>query len=171
MKYLVCFPGGGFNDMLSVINKCLKHAVKYNRLLIIDTTKAEWFVKDIRRYISFNHPNIYVGHLNNIYLTLQNLSIYPVNMSISLRRSKIMWSLRTFKMDINKDYTEDVLVYYMSGGGIPNEILKYMTFKPNVLDIYYERFNKIPVDYNSFHIRNTDKKTTKLELYIEQHKN
>jgi len=167
MRYIVCFPGGGFNDMLSVINRCIKHAIKYNRLLIIDTTKTEWFAKDIHDYISFSHKNIYNGSLNDIYATIKKLSIYPENMTITLTRSRIPWKFRTYNFDLNKDYTEDVLVYYMSGGGIPYETLKHMYVKPNVLNVYYERLNKLSINYNSFHIRNTDKKSDNLELFIK----
>jgi hypothetical protein len=38
MKYIICYTGGGFNDMLNGIDICFKHALKYNRILIIDST-------------------------------------------------------------------------------------------------------------------------------------
>ena len=68
---MICLPGGGFNDMLAVISRCLNYSVKHDRLLIIDTTKAEWFKKNIHDYISFQHKNIYIGNIKQI------IPIYP----------------------------------------------------------------------------------------------
>ena len=37
MKYLLCRPGGGLNDNLCVIQKCIEYSKRFNRILLIDT--------------------------------------------------------------------------------------------------------------------------------------
>ncbi len=44
MKYIICYTGGGFNDMLNGIDSCFKHALKYNRILVIDTYLLKYLI-------------------------------------------------------------------------------------------------------------------------------
>jgi hypothetical protein len=77
---VICYPDGGFNDILFNINRCFYYSITFNRLLIIDTTKIGWFNHDIRDYIQFEHPNIYTGNLTTIYSELEqskNLTVFP----------------------------------------------------------------------------------------------
>jgi hypothetical protein len=42
---------GGLNDMLSEIDRCYNHCLKYKRTLVIDTSR-NWFKEDIHKYIN-----------------------------------------------------------------------------------------------------------------------
>jgi len=66
MKYLIVQPRGGFVDSISVIDKCLNYAVKYDRRLIIDSRRSQ-MNDDIQKYVHFNHPNIEICDLNVFY--------------------------------------------------------------------------------------------------------
>jgi len=172
MKYIICIPTGGFNDMLVIINRCFNYAVKYKRLLIIDTTKFGWFIHDIRDYILFTHEYIYIGDIQNIYLKLVGLTYMPSDTSNIILENRF---------DINKisniyllnDYKEDVIISRSGyGSNDPNlqmKILNYMIFKTKILDIFNYRYSQIPANYTSFHVRNTDIKSPNVDTFIKSH--
>jgi hypothetical protein len=180
-NYLVCYPAGGLNDMLFNINRCLMHSVKYQRLLIIDTTKIDWFHHDIRDYIFFNHSNIYIGNLSTIYSTIQELSIYPSEFKLHLTQFAAKYDTATHNfvfnisgnlisagINLDKSYSEEVIVFASLGGGLPNLILEHMLFKKVVTDVYYERLSKLPLSFIGVHIRNTDRKCD-VQEFIKSH--
>ena len=58
MKYLLCRPEGGFNDMLCQIYKCYQYCKKHNRCLLLDT-KHTSFGLSFHKYFTFiNNDNI-----------------------------------------------------------------------------------------------------------------
>jgi hypothetical protein len=167
-RYMVVYPGGGFNDMLTAIERCLVHAIKYNRLLIIDSTQVAWFKHNIHDYIQFNHPNIYTGNTTELYDKILDMSIYPPEMGGKLKQIEyyfnnsdktytLLNTTITLKIDLTKDYCENVIIYSNPGSSICNPIiLKYMSFKPVITSVYYDRLSVLTDTYTSVHIRNTD---------------
>jgi hypothetical protein len=166
-QYLICFPQAGINDMLSRITDCYNYCVKYNRILVIDSSH-NWFEEDIRDYINFNSPIIYKGELNELYDKLNKETTYPPEFKgILNNRFNFKWTSPEYYMYNNKcidnklscDYTEIVRIYVACGDSTPIKInlLKISSFTNIVLDIFRERYNKLPKDYISVHIRNTDK--------------
>ena len=169
-KYIVCYPLGGFCDMLHVMDDCLNYAIKYNRILIIDTTK-EWFKEDIYKYMTFTHKNIYNKLL--IISDNNNKSIYPpqfkniLNKQFNIRydeKSKITYATSQnidckIDIDLSINYTEDIIFYGNCGGGIPFTLLNYFHFNPIITNVYTTRLNELPNKYISMHIRNTDIKS------------
>ena len=181
-KYIVCYPVGGFCDMLHIIDRCLNYAIKYNRILMIDTCKT-WFQHDIYKYITFTHKNIY----NKLsYQLFDKASIYQASFKNILNREftivdktdynnfkkyKVYTSLGDeINTDLSLEYKEDVLIYSCGGGGIPFTLIKYLHFNKIVLDKYYKRLNILPKKYTSFHIRNTDYKSD-VKTFLEKHHN
>lgn len=167
MKYIICYPSDGINDILCTINRCFLYAIKHDRTLIIDTTKMGWFKHNIHDYIRFNHDKIYVGNTHMILEQLKDLPIYPGMMKNRLIRPS--WNAFG-KFNINRIYSEDVVVSLTLGGGLCTEILQYITFKPNILNIYKNRLQQLPKDFIGIHIRNTDKKSN-IPAFIKEHKN
>lgn len=168
MKYVICFPTNGFNDMISAINRCFEYALKYNRLLIIDTTQTGWFSHDIHEYILFEHPNIYVESPATIYPIIKNLKTYPNNGNIC----KMNRSFQTEHNILNDDHAEDILIYNCPGlKSVHGIIWQHLRFKSLVTDVFFSRLKSMPTDYNSFHVRNTDYKTLDLDDFMETHKN
>jgi len=172
-KYLICYPGGGLCDMLNIINKCLIHSEDNNRKLIIDTTKYSWFKHNIHDYILFNHPNI----INNIsYEKINDSSIYPPELKGKLKSTIIKYKDGinitednvVLSIDLEKKYTEDIIVYSSCGGGIPSKLINYIQVNPIILDVYYKRLNQLPNKYISIHIRNTDYKSN-VDEFIALH--
>ena len=174
---MVVIPKGGLNDMLSVIDKCLRYCIKHERLLIINTRRSFWFLHDIHEYIEFVHPNIYKGDLDTIFATLNTLESYPPGtrgkhpITDVYYDKNICFRSTIDKIDISPDlgisYEEDVVVYSHCGGGIPTTLLPTMKFKPVVVANFIEKFQRLPSDYTSVHIRNTDY-VSDLDTFLEE---
>jgi len=175
-KYIICYPLGGFCDMLNIINRCLEYAIKYNRILIIDATKEWWFQQDIYKYITFTHENIY-NKLSYSNIT-NNMTVYPpefknlinkkFNISFISNEYYTDFKNKT-ETDLSIDYTEDVIIYGSASGGIAYTLLNYFYFNTIITDEYYNRLNKLPKKYISFHIRNTDYKSDVDGFLLKHH--
>jgi hypothetical protein len=178
-KYLIYFTQGGINDMLSRISDCYNYCVNYNRILVINSLH-DWFKEDIRDYINFNSPIIYKGELNELYDKLNKETTYPpefkgiLNTIVKFEYSPNGYKYNNKIIDNNLscDYTEIVKIYVDCGDSTPIKIniLKISSFTNIVLDIFRERFNKLPNNYVSVHIRNTDK-STNVDEFLDQYKN
>lgn len=173
-RYLLCRPRGGLNDTLCQIEKCWQYCDKYNRILIIDTTRSGIFIKfsDIFKDITnsnylFELSNEKIIEINNltcqikqiegkldsyksIYINKENYNLVDINQKISF--------------DFDKDYQEDVLIYEQCGGGTDSfKLLKKLTF---VDDLKLKIKNlKLKTNYKSIHVRNTDYKTDYTTLF------
>lgn len=172
MKYIICIPTGGFNDILNIINRCFLYAIKYNRLLIIDTTKFGWFIHDIQNYILFTHYKIYNGNIRTIYEKLKGLTYMPSITSGMLLENRVNRN-KFGDICLINDFKEDVVIS-CCGNGIADwngkmKIFDFMIFKPKILEVFNDRYSKIPKDYTSFHVRNTDIKTPNIEAFIKSH--
>ena len=170
-KYIVCYPGGGITDMLTVINLCLNYAIMHKRLLLIDTTyKSSWFKHDIYTYIEFNHKNIYSKHPKELYQTFNKKTVYPPMLNNNyenlehIYKNKAYYFLNTdtlLSTNLTRAYDQDVIVYANCGtskGNLSN-ILSTMKFKDTILSPFINRYLSLPQNYISIHIRNTDTKS------------
>jgi hypothetical protein len=180
MKYLVCYPKGGIADILYVTEKCLEYCIKYNRMLIIHNVYS-WIEGELTKYISFEHPNIIKGNIIEKLRELEKLSIYP-------NKVKNLENLKSRYIDQNVergyhiiidhatnvygntkltlDYEEDVVVYCNCGAGLCKNIVNHIKMNKIVLDTYNERILKLPSEYISLHIRNTDRQTNNLDGFL-----
>lgn len=182
-KYFIVYPRGGFVDIISVIEKCLNYAVKYDRQMIIDSRKSQ-MNDDIQKYIQFNHPKIHICDLDIFYSSIRELSVYP-----SIAKDKLntighrhtngifMYITETgekisLKTDLTKDYIEDIVLYcHCRDCGIGTIIFNYIRFTDFIINEYRKRLSILPKGYISFHIRNTDYKSdvsSFLETYKEK---
>lgn len=170
-KYIVCYPGGGITDMLTVINQCLVYAIKHNRLLLIDTTyKTSWFKHDIFTYIEFNHTNIYPTHPKELYKTFTEKTVYPSimrnnydDLEHEYKNKEYYYKCSTVSLctNLTQPYHEDIVVYCNCGKapGDLTQILSTIQFKDTILNPFLKRYLTLPQNYISVHIRNTDIKS------------
>jgi hypothetical protein len=174
-KYIITFPYGGIHAILSSIVKWLTYCVKYNRILIINST-IHWFLDPIQKYIHFRHPNIYKGDYNEIIEILNTSdSVYPITCKHQLRNICVKWKYPSMYMfndvpltiDINKDYDEDILVCSTGFDNQYHILLESCVFNPIVTDVYFERLRQLPREYHAIHIRNTDR-LSNIEEFIEK---
>jgi hypothetical protein len=184
MKYLVCYPKGGIADILYVTEKCLEYCIKYNRMLIIYNVDS-WIEGELTKYISFEHPNIYQGNIIEKLRDLEKLSIYPNKVKnlenlkstyihspepgyyISIDHTTNVYG----NINLTLDYQEDVVVYCNNrttglGGWLDKIHLNHIKINKIVLELYNERILKLPKEYISLHIRNTDRLTNNLDDFL-----
>jgi hypothetical protein len=172
-RYIVCYPGGGITDMLSVIGLCLDYAIKHKRTLLIDTTyKTSWFKHDIFDYVDFTHASIYSKHPRDFYPSFQTKSVYPQLMKDNFDNLEHIYKNKAYHMlgtekslatNLSSHYKEDIVVYSNCGTSKStsylNLILSTMQFKNTVLTPFLKNYLKLPENYISIHIRNTDIKS------------
>jgi hypothetical protein len=172
-RYLVCYLQAGLGDMLDEIETCYNYCIKYNRILVLDS-RYNWFKNDIRKYIQFNHTIIYKGDLDILYDELNTRSTYPNELSGCLK--SILFScfpnylsIDHVKIKLDTNRPEIVQIYSMHGFSITNfGILDNCLFTPLVLNVFRERYNKLPKDYVAVHIRNTDK-TSNIDDFLTKY--
>jgi len=183
-KYMLCLPAGGICDMIFVISHCLEYAIANNRILIIDSSKVEWFKESIHDFIEFKHPSIYVGNTQSILKDLNTKTVYPADLKGHVSDFKIYphtskkyyatANKNSLLIDLTKSYSEDIIVYCLWATkrftDEPNrfDITPFMKFKNNVTSVFHERRKLLPDSYVSFHIRNTDYKSD-VPKFLEDH--
>ena len=177
MKYLICFPQGGINDMLSRIQNCIVYCVREQRLLVLDTTK-NWFREEWRPYFSLNHNVIYQGDTPAFITYLLSQDVYPPCLKNRTYESlpDAVW-VRPGHMEIdgmvvstplNVSYPHKVVFYADCGSSINiNPILSIMTFENCIKKEYHRRRALLPKTYISVHIRNTDY-TSHVDTFLDE---
>ena len=153
-KYVICMPGGGLCDMMMRIYVCIEYCKKYNRSMILDTSKSTHAQDSIFNYFSIGSPVIYRGTTN----ILHSMTTYPKDLF-----KKIDENIDSPKlcMNIKKSFNEDILFYRRCGRIFSPEyyyknFLSVCTLTPLVKQIYTKRRSLLPEEYISVHVRNTD---------------
>jgi hypothetical protein len=181
MKYVLCLPQGGLNDMCFIIDTCLDYCKKYNRILVIDTRFSVHFKDSIHKYLEINDPDIYKGDLTEFYNSInENTSIFPEYIKPYIHNLNISYNINgyyhntigplTFNTDI--DYEDEVLLYVNCGGGYNIPKFFYTSlFKPIIKDVLLKRLSELPDRYTGIHIRNSDIKTDVTKFIEDNHSN
>jgi hypothetical protein len=126
----------------------INYAKKYNRKLIIDTTKKGWFKMNIFDFINITEP------------TILNEPVHFVNESLKVYDPKV-------NMPLNKDYDDEIIYNYTAMHPQNFKVFNYITIKEVISDTFNKRLNLLPKSYVGLHIRNTDKKSD-YRLFIEK---
>ena len=175
IKYMYVFPEGGFNNICQIISKCYEYCLQYNRILVIDTRYICTFRDDIRKYLIFTLPQIFDGDIDILFNSLKKTStFYPSQLKNIFNDEKLDYKtiISKFKftkkgyfyndiqltIDLNKDYKEDFIFYSQCSGGIGIlNIFKNVKLYKKLKDTIKKRISKLPKEYISIHIRNTDR--------------
>lgn len=165
-KYIICIPQGGIVDMCCVVLSCIKHAQKYDRVLIIDSVNT-WFNDDLNEYINILNPNVLTHAADTITHKINTLTTYPPNINVekldtvisSKKDGKPFYTINGASLitPLDQDYDAGIVIYSSQRitGNLP-ELLEMCTIRPMVLDVYKSRRAQLPQKYVSVHIRNTD---------------
>jgi hypothetical protein len=174
-KYLLCIPGGGFNDTLCQAVRCLRYAKKFHRTLVVDTRRSS-LADDFSRY--------FLSDDNTILLSADD-DLLNVLCAATIRPSFLKGRLTTFttqynkdgkfidtetglpvSFDCKKDYAEDLLVHSNLGGGYNAlELLGKLRLQPAVAAHIIETERSLDSDYLAVHIRNTDYRTEYMPFF------
>lgn len=178
-KYVLCIACAGFNDTLARISHCYNYCKKYNRTLLIDTTKFSVVANSFDNYFDFINQEIPVvtSYTEITKLLTQPLTTFPN--SIQNKFPYFMFfrhmngkmrepiSQEKIEFDCNTDYDEELIVYCQLGGGrIPPTFLSHLRMNNEfVKQIIADRKKQLADEYIGIQIRNTDIKTDYKKIF------
>lgn len=173
-RYLLCRPRNGLNDTLVQIERCWRHAEKFNRILIIDPINSA-SVTNLSLFFSPLSPTsrVYFHVLPDQLEHLNKLPCQPNALTgrvsdykgVSVQRGA-RWIVCDEKTntplwaDLDRDYPEPMLLHESGGGGKDGiEFLKRVKLEPNLARDIHEKIRKLGSNYAAVHIRHSDLKT------------
>ena len=176
-RILLCRPQGGLNDVLCQIEKCWDYAERFERRLIIDTSRRKLIgaVFDLLS-LKDSPSNVEMGIPPGFGSVVESLSVLPAGLTNGLLTDKPRWrggkfvcgeSDEAITFDFSRDHEEDLLVHHQAGGGVASHraITRFQVSRQNV-ELILGRMPQLPQDYDSLHIRATDYQTDYLAFLL-----
>ena len=177
IKYVLCRPRGGLNDMLCEIEKCRMYAEQHGRKLLIDTTLSG-FREHFWRYFELAWPDS-IFEMTLDYSALNQMPSFPkvIQGNIShfqATRSPILLggyidakTGEKITFDFSKAYEETLLIHEQewSGPMISVFFLDRLRLTNEVKEIVLEKLLTLPKYYDAIHIRHSDY-TTNYKDYL-----
>lgn len=184
MKYVLCRPEGGLNDMFVQISRCYEYCINNGRTLLVDTVNNDSFKDNFSFYFESKSCLIKMDYneISNILNVIKscNLKCFP-NINYINYLSHYSHQHNNFisnennspiTFNFNKWYHEELLLHDACGGGVPNfMIFQNIKLKDNIKNLFFERIKKIEnfcnkINYSAIHIRNTDMKSNNIDNFI-----
>ena len=181
-SFLLCRPHGGLNDTFCQIEKCWRYAEKSGRTLIIDTRKSCLFGEFSDFFAPVDAVIRVETNTTKIDVAINSLNCYPplingpqINELLDPHRTiysekhrnlidRVSGALLTF--DLEKDYSEPILVHEQFGGGdLSFALLERITISEKIRSIVLDRISSLNKDYVAIHVRNTDYQTNYESLF------
>ena len=168
IRYLLCRPGGGLNDILSEIGKCVAYGKAYNRLVIVQTnSQDQWTINDeFSNYFTSTNDQLMLSS-KTVSHSFDNLTVFP-NFLKGRVNSYKKADLRqeghgnVIGFDLNKNYSEQLLVHNSAGHRKKRNALiafSQLQLDQRILNKLDGRLHMLGKSYQAFHIRHTDYKT------------
>lgn len=171
-KYVLCRPRGGLNDTLCQIEKCATYCKKFDRTLLLDTSRSG-LRDDLLFYFTFRESygvKVLAWADFRKINALSEASTWPQELQGRIDEYETEFVkggacvdlLSDVKIEFNrkKDYNETVLLYERCGGGANSYwLLKHFEPTKVLLNELSIRLAHLPCSYVSVHIRHTDLKT------------
>jgi len=180
MKYLLCRPRGGFNDLLTQVELCWRYADLHNRILVIDTEYLVTTGISVRFSKLFEtqkiHKNVFLSLSSTLLDKLNDLSTFPPTCAKRLNNYEVKPGA-TGRVDkkngvpltfnFNKHYSEDLLVHDQFGGGrLAINCLSRLKFtKQFNEDLLKQLSPLIGKNHIAIHIRHTDYQTNYIDVF------
>lgn len=172
--YLITF--GGLNDTINQIMHAFNYCKKYKRLLVVNSTQSR-LEMPIQNYFDMQNNNLYYKSLDEFLLFSEKLTKFP---NINLNQLKIFYDIeekktllnnKLYDLNLKKRYEEDIFIYANKrmNGTKTKDFFILFNMKKEIINIIKERYKKLPKDYISVHIRNTDYKSN-VPLFVEKNK-
>jgi len=175
-KYLYLITFGGLNDTINQIMLGYKYCIPAKRNLVIDTTHSRQ-ERDIQNYFYLKNKIIFQNSKSYFAKHAKLMQIYPpcnldsLKFTYDATAGNMVSNGTSFAIDLKDDRKEDILVFgdCRLNGRETNEFFKLFPMKENVKIPLQKRYNSLPPDYISVHIRNTDYQSD-VSTFIEKNK-
>ncbi len=173
MRYLLCRPIGGLNDILNQVARCFEYSRITSRTLVIDTN----YVYSTHFQLNFKDIFIQFGSENAFYTPSEvkfrdSSSTMPVCLpgpnyqyeveDIAGLGLCVKGTNEVLSFDFSLDYSQDVLIHHAYGGGkFGINALARLDLAKDLKVQLQTRLEKInfDLDFIGVHIRNTDYKS------------
>lgn len=171
-RLLLCLPHGGLNDTLCQIERCWRHARRFDRQLLLDMRHSalpgafsDWFVPRSPA------PRLLPLEAGADLSPLDTLACRPAGMQgrIAAHRAAYGRDLRNLvdaesgerlSFAFGEDHPEPLLLHEQCGGGpLGGALLQRVRLAPAVQAALAPRLAALPRDYIGLHVRNTDHRT------------
>lgn len=172
VRYLLCRPQGGLNDILCQIEKCCRYAEVTGRTVIVDTNYSDikYFRDDFGKYFVSKQARLLLS-LDDFNCSLENMQVFPGFLYGRINSHSPRWDQESkqfvdqqynlpLTFDFNKNYQQQLLYHCQCGGGTLSLFaFLRMRIRNEIADELQSRLEKIGKPYDAIHIRNTDYKT------------
>jgi len=163
---VVCRPQGGLNDMFCQIYRCLRYALRHNRLVYVDTETNPKFLEPLSLYFTPLSPHLkFIARVEASEILSNSGSAVRPNIPWDY---EAVWdtgshsfiekiSLEKLTFDFNTSHSEEVLIHHQAGGGLDSaRLLLLMSMTPHLKDVLVTRLGTFPKDYAAAHVRYSD---------------
>jgi hypothetical protein len=171
-KYVLCRPQGGFNDMLSQIEKCYVYAKKENRTVIVDASYSanETWHDSLDRYFTSIDESL-ILNISSISESIESMTVYPESLFGRLNTYKGKFDREKIKrcdvetgeilsFNFNKSYPHQLLLHHQAGGSSKAiNALTRLKLNKSLVEELFKRLKIIGGRYTGVHVRNTDYQT------------
>lgn len=172
-RYLLSRPRGGFNDAMVQVEKSILYAIKYDRVLVLDTSRSGFreqfdaifdFTSDFAGKVIPWDPSMAEAFDSEA-------SVHPAELRHRISTYETTWhtdknyysdtqSGCAINFDHSRDYNQKVLVYEQAGSGYASfYALKRLVLRPDVANEIATRLSKLGSGFDAVHIRHTDYET------------
>lgn len=172
-RYLLSRPSGGLNDQLVQIEGSALYAEKFDRVMVLDTTRMGLRVPFETLFELRSNPNVVILTYNDTFALGFDAatSVFPPSIQHKISTYKTKWYKKAkqrvvkesgefLNFDHSRDYEEQVLVYEQSGGGLLSfRTLKRLRLQADVANIIISRLVPLGQGYDAVHVRHSDYKT------------
>ena len=177
VRYLLCRPMGGLNDMLCQIARCLIYCRRTGRYLYVDGSRSG-FLDDLSKYFEFSEDVSGQLSLSDEECTMLNsLQTAPASFSSRLGTYQTEFGRLDAKLDhyhrrcnrvdaetgiaptfdFRLDYDEAVLLHESGGGGVRSlDALKKLRLQEPIARAVQTALAALDGRYHSIHIRSGD---------------
>ncbi|PPC88319.1 MAG: hypothetical protein CTY31_03855 [Hyphomicrobium sp.] len=92
-KYVLCRPRGGLNDILCEIERCWAYSEKYNRTLVVDTTKSG-FRDDLSKYFEVKDQRapVVLSLDTDLINAFNKMTAYPPALAGQIKNYEVRWN-------------------------------------------------------------------------------
>lgn len=171
-KYLICRPEGGLTDMLCQLSQCFNYALRYGRVMVIDTENSVIFASPFREYFSFVHPTLKVVTEPREFIQTaiaRGLTVHPPHARLDPRGHEQPCYVKNLNFclsgipltfDFTCDHDAEVLIHQRCGrSSFDLEFMSCLRLSPRLRRIVERRWASLPKPYIGVHVRNTDIKS------------